>query len=165
MKHLNVVNRVHRTLTIASIVICIFIASAVVYGARAHDDCSLTSRNILRLVNQYRSEHSLNTLAWNEKLASSATDKANDLLEKGYWSHFAPDGTSPWDLMIKHQYVYATAGENLARNYTSGCAVVLAWEHSPEHNEVLLKQNVTDGAVAITEAKNNFIVLHVGRTR
>ena len=55
---------------------------------------------IIRLTNAQRQASGLSPLSENSALDSAALAKGNDMLAKGYWAHFAPDGTSPWSFFL-----------------------------------------------------------------
>ena len=69
---------------------------------------------MLQLVNQGREKQGLASLQWNEKLAVLARKYAQDMFEQGYFSHYDPEGKSPFDRMKGAKIDYQTAGENLA---------------------------------------------------
>ena len=67
------------------------------------------------LLNQERQEAGLANLTRNSKLENAAKAKAQDMFNKNYWAHYAPDGsTTPWQFISASGYSYKYAGENLA---------------------------------------------------
>src|SRR4029079_7500255 len=50
---------------------------------------------LLASTNQDRAENHLPALKLNSKLASAAQSKANDMVDRNYWSHITPDGQQP----------------------------------------------------------------------
>src|SRR6185369_4631509 len=76
---------------------------------------NISPSEVIRLTNQKRAENGLLPLTENSTLSSAALAKGNDMFAKGYWAHFAPDGTSPWSFFLSFGYKYRYAGENLAR--------------------------------------------------
>jgi hypothetical protein len=77
------------------------------------------------------------------------------MFAKNYWSHFAPDGASPWDFINGSGYRYEYAGENLAKNFLFSQGVVDAWMNSPTHRENILKKNYTEVGYAIVNGVMN----------
>lgn len=69
---------------------------------------------MLSRVNAERRRRGLPELIMNEKLRDLARVYARDMFERGYFSHFDPEGDSPFDRMDEASIVYKTAGENLA---------------------------------------------------
>lgn len=104
-----------------------FLGSKLIYAQADYDDRSL------ELVNSVRRDNKLNPLEWNTKLAESAQDKLNDILENGYFQHTSPSGVKAWDFILKNDYPYIYAGENLAIDYTSVDDAFDAWMNSPTH--------------------------------
>lgn len=120
---------------------------------------------ILAAVNDYRLSKHLLPLSLNNNLNKSSQAKALDLVTDQYWSHIAPDGTMPWDLMQKAGYDYKTAGENLAKCYDSPDALVKAWIASPAHEAVLVADYHDAGFGLQHNDKNScdYVVGHFGR--
>jgi hypothetical protein len=104
---------------------------------------------LLVLTNQKRQENGLPPLSLNGQLGSAASNKANDMLAKNYWSHIAPDGTTPWVFIRNSGYNYIYAGENLARGYTNAADVVNAWMASPTHRDNMLSSKYQNVGFAI----------------
>ena len=106
---------------------------------------------VIRLTNEKRAQAGLAPLAENSKLSEAARAKGNDMLAKGYWAHFAPDGTSPWSFFLSFGYKYRYAGENLARDFSSDHLAVEAWMASPTHKENILNANYKDIGIGVVE--------------
>jgi len=101
------------------------------------------------LTNKERSKIGLSSLTYNEKLSEAARKKADDMFAKGYWSHYSPDGATPWDFIIGAGYQYEYAGENLAKNFLFSQGVVDAWMNSPTHRDNIVKKEYTEVGFAI----------------
>jgi len=69
---------------------------------------------MLSKVNTERRERGLKELKSNPKLQELARAYAKDMFARGYFSHYNPEGQSPFDRMEKAGIVYESAGENLA---------------------------------------------------
>lgn len=69
---------------------------------------------MLNLINNERHTHNLPSLSMNDDLRLLAREYARDMFERGYFSHYNPEGESPFDRMDKKEIVYTAAGENLA---------------------------------------------------
>lgn len=115
----------------------------------------ITINKLYQLTNQEREKNHLPPLTYNEKLATAAYQKAQDMFAKNYWAHFAPDGKTPWDFILNSGYNYQYAGENLAKNFLFSDSVVSAWMDSPTHRENILKSNYTDVGFAIVNGVLN----------
>ena len=104
----------------------------------------ISPSEVIRLTNVQRADNGLNPLTESSILDSAALAKGNDMLAKGYWAHFAPDGTTPWSFFLKFGYKYSYAGENLARDFGDASSAVDAWMNSPSHRENMLNPNYRD---------------------
>lgn len=69
---------------------------------------------MLVLVNQERVKAGLHQFTKSDKLRDLARDYAKDMFGRGYFSHFNPEGQSPFDRMEKRGIKFSAAGENLA---------------------------------------------------
>lgn len=101
------------------------------------------------LVNEERGKLGLPALQINSQLSNAAENKAADMFKKDYWSHFTPDGESPWDFIKQSGYQYEFAGENLAKNFLYSKNVVDAWMNSPTHRENIAKKEYTEVGYAV----------------
>lgn len=113
----------------------------------------IDEQSLIRLTNQERTKNGLTPLNSNSLLNNAARQKAYDMLSKNYWSHYAPDGTSPWSFFDKNGYKYRFAGENLAKNFSTSSGVVAGWLASQGHKENLLNDKYTDMGMAVVEGK------------
>jgi len=96
---------------------------------------------LFQLTNEERIKNGLKPLAYNEKLAKAAEEKAKDMFTKNYWAHYSPDGLTPWDFILSSGYKYEYAGENLAKDFMFSDGVVSAWMNSTTHRENILRSN------------------------
>ncbi|MCL4374693.1 CAP domain-containing protein [Patescibacteria group bacterium] len=116
-------------------------------------DISIT--RLTELTNAERQQHQLAPLTYNERLAEAARGKAQDMFAKNYWSHYAPDGTTPWDFILAAHYQYEYAGENLAKNFMFSQGVIDAWMNSPTHRENMLRPQYTEMGMAVMNGMLN----------
>lgn len=93
---------------------------------------------MLKDTNDYRGRSNLPTLKLNDALSRAAQAKADQMIAQNYWSHEAPDGTTPWSFFHKVGYDYSMAGENLAYGFATSDQVITAWMNSAEHRENIL---------------------------
>ncbi|MBP6994319.1 CAP domain-containing protein [Candidatus Woesebacteria bacterium] len=109
----------------------------------------ISPSRIVELTNDQRQSVGLGTLTYNESLAAAAAAKAKDMMSKGYWAHFGPDGETPWGFILSSGYQYEYAGENLAKNFMDSGAVVDAWMRSESHRANIMNGNYKEIGVAI----------------
>lgn len=114
----------------------------------------ISAQALLEKTNAERLSHNETTLQANAKLTDAAQTRANDLVGRNYWSHTAPDGSTPWQVITSDGYSYAVAGENLAYGFDDANAVVKGWMMSPEHRANLLDERYQDVGFGIASSQN-----------
>jgi len=112
---------------------------------------NISPSEVISLTNQKRAESGLLPLTENSLLSQAAIAKGNDMLAKGYWAHFAPDGTTPWSFFLNFGYKYRYAGENLARDFSDAGSAVNAWMNSPTHKENILNAKYEEVGIGVVE--------------
>jgi hypothetical protein len=110
---------------------------------------NISVSEVVSLTNQQRASSGLEPLQTNASLNDAAKLKAQDMFEKDYWAHFAPDGTSPWYFFGLVDYKYTWAGENLARDFATSSGVVAAWMDSSGHRDNILSPNFSEIGIAV----------------
>lgn len=117
------------------------------------DRSQVTITGLLDKTNSARAGQGEQLLTLDEKLTQAAYLKAQDMFERQYWAHDAPDGTQPWKWLGDVGYNYAEAGENLAKGFNTNDTIVTAWLNSPEHRANVLKEDYTQVGFASVEGK------------
>jgi len=110
---------------------------------------------LYQLINEQRQKNNLPSLSLNSSLSLAAQKKAENMFQENYWSHYAPDGKTPWDFILGANYKYEYAGENLAKNFLFSNGVVDAWMNSSTHRENILKKEYTEVGYAIVNGTLN----------
>lgn len=95
------------------------------------------------LVNQMRTQNGLQPLKIDGNLSVKARIKSNDMKVNNYFSHNSPTYGTPFQMMQSLGIAYQSAGENIAKGYTSAEAVVNAWMNSASHRANILSSNYT----------------------
>lgn len=103
-----------------------------------------THAGLLSATNSNRANNGVGALGLNSKLNAAAQAKANDMINRNYWSHQTPDGQQPWVFITNAGYPYLAAGENLAYGFTNSNATVTGWMNSPSHKANMLSANYTE---------------------
>ena len=129
------------------IVSLLLIATAAFGGPRDE----ITRETVLAEMNARRAEIGLPPLQIEPRLTAAAEDRMRDMEELGYWSHFAPDGRSPFDMLRKREYPHAYAAENLAAGFETVSVLVDGWMESPGHRAAILSPLYQECGVAIIE--------------
>jgi uncharacterized protein YkwD len=129
---------------------------------------SVSQADLLTLHNEERKKVGLPPLKLNPVLTNSAQQKALAMLESDCWSHYCPDGKSPWDFFNEAGYKYLYAGENLAEGYYNNEDVMVAWMNSTTHKENIVKAEYEEVGFGIVQGtfqgrENNIIIaVHFG---
>lgn len=93
-------------------------------GARETIDLRFQAKNLspdptseqamVSLINQERTKEGLKTVILDDRLRQVARAHAKDMFSRGYFSHYSPEGASPFDRMAAANINFLLAGENLA---------------------------------------------------
>jgi hypothetical protein len=114
----------------------------------------LTKANLIELTNTARKYFGLQPLKESPLLNEAAYLKAKDMIEKGYFSHYSPQGIAPWYWLKISGYNYQLAGENLAIGFLDPEQVYQAWMDSPSHKKNILNPDYQEIGIAVL--KDNF---------
>lgn len=109
---------------------------------------------VVELTNSERIDAGIPRLVRNTTLDEAARMKAEHMAKYQYFSHYSPDGVSPWYWFKEAGYVYAHAGENLAIHFTDSTEVVSAWMNSPTHKANIVGGQYTE--IGVGTAKGVF---------
>lgn len=111
---------------------------------------SADERAMLDLVNAARREAGLAPLAPDPALTRLARMKAQDMVDRRYFSHYSPTYGSPFDMLRAHGVEYRYAGENIAGAPTVARAHG-ALMQSPGHRANILGRNYTRVGIGIVD--------------
>ena len=100
-------------------------------------------QEVIRLVNELRAQHRLKPLAHHWELSRVARYKSQDMKEHRYFSHTSPVYGTPFQMIKSFGISYRSAGENIARGYSTPQAVVDGWMNSPGHRSNILNSAYT----------------------
>jgi uncharacterized protein YkwD len=90
-------------------------------------------RAVVCLVNVERARYHLPRLRQVHKLTESAQDYTAEMVRRDFFSHTAPNGSTPGARIAATGYRWSWAGENIASGYPTPLAVVTGWMHSQGH--------------------------------
>ncbi len=108
-------------------------------------------QKLLDLVNGARKDAGLSSLQFDMPLMKVARLKAQDMVDKNYFSHDSPTYGSPFDMMRQFGVDFRYAGENIAGNQTVEGAFK-AWMNSPGHKANILKANFNYNGIGIVNS-------------
>lgn len=117
---------------------------------------------VIRLVNEIRQSNGLGTLKSNWQLSRVARYKSQDMHDKKYFSHQSPTYGSPFEMMKSFNISYRTAGENIAKGYTTPQAVVDGWMNSPGHRANILNASFTEIGVGYVADGHYWTQMFIG---
>lgn len=108
-------------------------------------------KQMLVLVNKERSSRGLGLLRSNGPLQQVARAHCTDMFARGYFSHYTPDGLSPFDRMDQANIEYQAAGENLA--YAPDVPIAhQGLMNSPGHRANILSKNFNQVGIGVINA-------------
>lgn len=112
---------------------------------------SQAENQMLAMVNTERTNRAEQSLSVDPQLQQLAREYANYMLVHGYFSHYTPEGLSPFDRMSQKGIVFTYAGENLAFSPN----VQLAMQglmNSPGHRANILSTNFKRVGIGVVDA-------------
>lgn len=112
---------------------------------------TLAEKEMFKLVNKERTNRGIKPLKLAAgKLQEVARLHARDMFQRGYFSHYNPEGESPFDRMEKAEVSFAAAGENLAL----APSVILAHQglmNSPGHRANILSPDFGTVGIGVVD--------------
>ena len=116
------------------------------------------AHQLFDLMNSARRDEGLEPLEWDASLEEVGYARAANLVENGYFDHYAPDGESAFSELAARGIRYRLAGENLARNnYLETKTVAAAFDglmNSPGHRANILEERFSSvGVAAVRDGK------------
>lgn len=105
-------------------------------------------RRAFNLLNADRAKNGLPPLKWNRELSILAGKYGQDMINRHFFSHYNPEGQSPFERMRAAGISYSYAGENLAIN-TSVDTAEKAFMNSPGHRANILNSNYTEVGLGV----------------
>jgi uncharacterized protein YkwD len=112
---------------------------------------SYTGAELVTQTNAVRATAGLSALHTSSVLETAAREKANDMLNRQYFSHYGPQQETPWTFFKTAGYSFTSAGENLAMDYMDGADIVPAWMASASHRSNLLSAAYQDIGIAVVD--------------
>lgn len=103
-------------------------------------DLDESSREVVRLVNEYRRWMGLRPLRIEPRLVKAAKAHSQEMEDLGYFSHTSPTAKekTPADRARNQGFESHIVGENIAQGENTPREIVEAWQRSPGHHQALL---------------------------
>lgn len=112
---------------------------------------NVAEEQMLQMVNTARGQNNLPMLVADERLRVIARAHAQDMLTRGYFSHYTPEGLSPFDRMDRAGIIYTAAGENLAFSPNVNLAMQ-GLMNSPGHKANILSKDFGKVGIGVINA-------------
>lgn len=128
-------------------------------------DSTVTSyeQEVIRLVNEIRTENGLKALTYDWELARVARYKSQDMKDNKYFSHTSPVYGTPFQMIKNFGISYKSAGENIAKGYATPQAVVNGWMNSSGHRANLLNAGYTHIGVGYVSGGNYWTQMFIAK--
>ena len=117
---------------------------------------------VVRLVNEIRTEYGLKPLTGNWELSRVARFKSQDMVDNRYFSHTSPTYGSPFQMIRDFGLTFRTAGENIAYGQRTPQAVVNAWMNSSGHRANILNASYTQIGVGYAADGHYWTQMFIG---
>ena len=95
------------------------------------------AERLLALVNAARQQAGVAPLQLHDDLNAAAREHSADMVARNYFSHFGPDGRTPWDRLAA-EGVTTGGQENIAMGQATPEEAVESWMASEGHRQNLL---------------------------
>ncbi|MBU5439262.1 hypothetical protein KQI42_14660 [Tissierella sp. MSJ-40] len=115
---------------------------------------SAVEMEVVRLVNIEREKAGLAPFTASSELSKVARVKSEDMAKNNYFSHTSPTYGDPFAMMKSFGIKYNTAGENIAKGYSSAQSVVNGWMNSPGHRANILNPRFNKIGVGLYKTSN-----------
>lgn len=109
---------------------------------------------IIEVINQNRIRLHRKALMHSDVLTDAARIKSFDMAQKGYFSHYSPDGMTIFDIMQSMNILYTSASENLwlgSLEIANAQTIVDSWMRSRSHRKNILKKKFTKAGVGVVD--------------
>ena len=117
---------------------------------------------VIRLVNQHRTQNGLSPLTANWELSRVARHKSQDMADNRYFSHTSPTYGTPFQMIRAFGLSFRTAGENIAYGQKTPQAVVNTWMNSSGHRANILNSSYTQIGVGYVSSGNYWTQMFIG---
>ena len=128
-------------------------------------DTSVSSyeTEVIRLVNEIRTQNGLGILKEDWELSRVARYKSEDMKNNNNFSHTSPTYGSPFDMMKKFGISYRSAAENIAKGQRTPQEVVNAWMNSSGHRANILNKNYTHIGIGYVKSGNIWTQMFISK--
>ena len=115
---------------------------------------SALENEVIKLVNEERARNGLPALEKNWEISRVARMKAQDMVDRNYFSHSSPTYGSPFNMMENFGLKFSSAAENIGMGQKTAADIMKSWMDSPGHRANILSRTVTHIGVGAAKAAN-----------
>ncbi len=117
---------------------------------------------ILRLINNVRADYGLSQLVVLQSLTDISRTRSSDMVQRGYFSHSSPEGSTFFNILRDSGISWSNAGENLGNSspasYGTPSAFINAWMGSASHRDNMLRGHYRYIGVGIVDGGGRRVV-------
>ncbi len=135
--------------------VVVLAASACLFSTHVHAMARGPEAGVLAMINAERVQHGCKPLRVEARLSEAAERQSRGMAERHYFSHNAPDGSTPGRRVKDTGYVYQMVGENIEINSDDPEAVVSTWMNSPGHRQNILMCAFKETGIAMYQADDS----------
>lgn len=106
---------------------------------------------VFNLINAQRTKNGLTALKSDAEVLRVARIKAQEMVDKNYFSHTSPTYGSPFEMLKNFKISYKSAGENIAGN-SSNSGAVKAWMNSSGHRANILNSSFNYTGIGVVKS-------------
>ena len=132
--------------------VVILAASASLFSTHVQAMPRGPEADVLAMINAERVQHGCKPLRIEARLSEAAERLSRGMAERHYFSHNAPDGSTPGKRVKDTGYIYQMVGENIEINSDDPEAVVSTWMNSPGHRQNILMCAFKETGIAMYQA-------------
>lgn len=142
--------------------LCLLAAAVVmapagaVYSASHRQALTADEEQAVELLNADRSAHGLPPLRVNLTVAALAREYAQDMIDRGYFSHVSPEGETFTDRLARYGVAFRSAGENLGMNGSVAAAERMLM-NSPAHRANILSKDFSEVGIGVRAAADGSV--------
>ena len=120
-------------------------------------------QEVIRLVNEIRTQNGLNTLTYDWQLGRVARIKSQDMKDNRYFAHNSPVYGTPFQMIRNFGISFRSAGENIAKGYATPQTVVNGWMNSSGHRANILNAKYTHIGVGFVSGGNYWTQMFISK--
>lgn len=131
-------------------------AAGAADGAPQRQALTADEEQAVALLNADRAAQGLPPLRVNLTLAALAREYAQDMIDRGYFSHVSPEGEAFTDRLARYGVGFRSAGENLGMNGGVAAAERMLM-NSPAHRANILGKDYAEVGIGVRSATDGSV--------